>query len=407
MLSTPAFNALLKTLEEPPAHVIFIFATTEPKKIPSTIQSRCQHHAFRRISKKMIKEQLRKIADAEEINIRDIALELIARAADGSMRDALTLLDQASSFSDDITEKELQILLGFPEAEVISNLTENILAGDISNTLSIIKELTERGYDLRSISRELVEHFRNIAIVKVTEDAAEFLEFTPEDVQLLKHRASGVSIEQLTLLLTELLKLESEVRNAINPRYTLELGLLRTSFIKGMTSIKDVLRELGGSKVYEDPSEPAANKSKVPSENKKDPAERIASQNKSTTPDKKDLWKKLIEVIDSEDHLLACKLAEANILDISETELKIGFNGGLSLLADSVKKSSSLIEKKLNNLTGNAYKLKITSISGKTATRNIDNIKQKVISEPLVQNAMRLFHSSILEVKSLKDENNT
>ena len=108
MLSTQAFNALLKTLEEPPAHVIFIFATTEPKKIPSTILSRCQHHSFRRITKNMIKGQLNKIIDTEKINIRESALEMIAKAADGSMRDALTLLDQATAFSDDITEEELQ-----------------------------------------------------------------------------------------------------------------------------------------------------------------------------------------------------------------------------------------------------------------------------------------------------------
>jgi len=248
MLSQSAFNALLKTLEEPPPHVVFIFATTEPKKIPATILSRCQHHAFRRISKTKIKEQLQKIVDVEKIKIKESALEMIAKAADGSMRDSLTLLDQACSFSDNITETELQTLLGLPEREIILNLSRAILNGNISETLFIIKELTDRGSDLRQLTKELVENFRNIAIVKVTENAEELLEFSREEVQQLRKLTSNVSIEQLTLLLSELLKLEGEVRNSINPRYTLELGLLRTSFIKGMTSIEDILKILDSSK---------------------------------------------------------------------------------------------------------------------------------------------------------------
>ena len=195
MLSKEAFNALLKTLEEPPPHVIFIFATTEPRKVPVTILSRCQHHAFRKIAKAKIKDLILKISKAENINIRETAVEMIARIADGSMRDALTVLDQASSFSDDITEKELQDLLGIPEADIILDLSDTILSGDISSTLSLIKELTEGGYDLRPVVKELVEHFRNIAIVKIVNDPDEFLEFTQEEVQKLKHQASQVSIE--------------------------------------------------------------------------------------------------------------------------------------------------------------------------------------------------------------------
>src|SRR4030065_2280532 len=212
MLSTQAFNALLKTLEEPPSHVIFIFATTEPKKVPSTILSRCQHHAFRKIPKAKIKERLLKISQAENINIREAAVEMIARTADGSMRDALTILDQASSFSDDISEKELQNLLGLPEADIILSMSDTILSGDISKTLSMIKELTERGYDLRPIIKELVEHFRNIAIVKIIQKPDKFLEFTEEEIRNLQRQASLVNLEELTLLVTELLRLESEVQ---------------------------------------------------------------------------------------------------------------------------------------------------------------------------------------------------
>ena len=402
MLSASAFNALLKTLEEPPPHVIFIFATTEPKKIPSTILSRCQHHAFRRISKKTIYDQLKKIADTEKINIREIALDMIAKAADGSMRDALTLLDQASSFSDEVTDKELLSLLGLPESDIISNLSETIVKGDVSSTLSIIKELADRGSDLRQLTKELVEFFRSIAIVKVTEEAEKLLEFSPEEVESLRHHAATVTIEQLTLLLTELLRLEGEVKNAINPRYTLELGLLRTSFVKGMTSIDTILEMLGGKDVVETVPEPPPVK-QIQQEKKTD-----APLKKEPVPtpgiqDKNDIWKRLIEKVESEDHLLACKLGEAKVIKLDSEEISIGFNGGMSVLADSIKKSSSIIKPLLKELSGHNLKLKILSLPKSEAKRDIKKIKEEVFDEPIVKDAMKLFNSAVVKVRALED----
>ncbi|MCK5504185.1 MAG: DNA polymerase III subunit gamma/tau [Thermodesulfovibrionia bacterium] len=409
MLSTQAFNALLKTLEEPPAHVIFIFATTEPKKIPSTILSRCQHHSFRRITKNMIKGQLNKIIDTEKINIREGALEMIAKAADGSMRDALTLLDQATAFSDDITEEELQNLLGLPETEIISNLSKTILTGDISSTLSIIKELTDRGSDLRQITKDLVEYFRNIAIVKISREAEELLEFSQEEAGRLRDLASDVNIEQLTLLLTELLRLEGEIRNAVNPRYALELGLLRTSFVKGMTSIGDIFNMLAESK--ENPQVPGPESHiqgpAVIEEKKTAPVKKTAVNNKSEIPDREELWHKLLEDLNSKDHLLACKLEEAKIVNLTTTELVIGFNGGMSVLADSVRKNSSVIEAILKNLSAYNLKLKILSLPGKKTKKSIDKIKEHVLSEPIVKDAMKIFNGSLIKVKSLEDESNS
>lgn len=407
MLSTAAFNALLKTLEEPPSHVVFIFATTEPKKIPSTILSRCQHHSFRRISKGRIREQLKKITDTEKINISESALEMISRAADGSMRDALTLLDQACSFSDDVTEQELQSLLGLPEADIISNLSKSILSGDISSTLSLIKELTDRGSDLRQLTRELVEQFRNIAVVKVTEDAEGLLEFSREEVQRLGQLASDVSIEQLTLLLAELLKLEGEVRNSIHPRYTLELGLLRTSFVKGMTSIENVLKMLGGEKGPADM--PAAlqpdPESSTAAEKKTEVAHEPASDKTSVTLNKEQIWKGLIDEVDSQDHLLACKLTEAKLVGLTSKELSIGFNGGMSVLADSIEKNSSIIKPLLQKISGNNLRLKIVSLPKEKKEKSIKEIKEKVFSEPLVKDALRIFKGSMINVKSLEETN--
>lgn len=396
MLSVSAFNALLKTLEEPPAHVVFIFATTEPKKIPSTIHSRCQHHAFRRIPKDKIAEQLNKIITAEGINIRMASVEMIARAADGSIRDALTLLDHVSSFSDDITEEEIRTLLGLPETEIIMNLSQTIIEGDISRTLSIIKELTDKGYDIRSLTKELIEHFRNLSIVKITDDVREILEFTDDEIERLRSQSSNLTVEQLTLFLTELLKLETEVKSAMNPRYTLELGLLRMSFVKGMTSIDDILKMLGGS-VVQTPPPPSGERVRA----------KEKDEEKADISDRDSLWQKVIDEIDSDDHLLAGKLSHAKLINVSTKDMEIGFNGGMSMLAELIKNKTPLIEEKLYNLTGRKLRLKIVTLSEDKTKKNNKNIKEIVISEPVVQGAMRLFNSSIIEVKSLEKKDYT
>lgn len=426
MLSTSAFNALLKTLEEPPPHVVFIFATTEPKKVPVTILSRCQHHSFRRVTRSRIKEQLKKITGSEKINIKESALEMIAKAADGSMRDALTLLDQAYSFSDAITEEELHALLGLPEAEIISNLTETILNGNISETLSIIKELTDRGNDLRQILKELVEHFRDLAVMKVTRGDKELLEFSEDEIQKLRRMTSGTSIEELTALLAELLRLEYEVKNAINPRYTFELGLLRTSFIKGMTSVESVLKMLDepGDRNYVRESSPGTTPVNLPlapggpdgaiseqtpvppAEKKTEQTEQSDRDSASPAINKEDLWKKLLEHLEPQDNLLVCKLAEARLISLKATELTIGFNGGMSVLADSIKKNTSVIEALLENLSGHKIKLKISLLPQKETKKDINKIKKDVFAEPIVQDAMRIFNSSLVNVKPLEHEDN-
>jgi DNA polymerase-3 subunit gamma/tau len=400
MLSTAAFNALLKTLEEPPPHVIFIFATTEPKKVPVTILSRCQHHAFRKISKTKIKDHITKITEAENITTSDTAAEMIARAADGSMRDALTLLDQASSFSSDITEKDLQTVLGLPESDIIFQLSDTILSGDISGTLSLIKDLTERGYDLRPIMKELVEHFRNIAIAKVIQDPNGFLELTQEEIEKLQQQASKMNIEELTLLLTELLKLDAEVKSSVNPRYTLELGFLRASFIRGIPSINDILKKLTGSS---NQSIPAASEIKDDT-----PTEDTAGEENQDIPDmqnKDELWSEVIKKLKEKDHFLAYKLAHAKVVSISNKSITLGLNGGMSVFADSIKKNAPLLESALREITGKALRLKIVSLPGEE--KPAQAIKDTVLSNPVVKNAINLFHGRVLDVKSLEQKDST
>src|SRR4030067_3500260 len=167
MLSDAAFNALLKTLEKPPPHVVFVLATTAPKKIPSTVLSRCRHLPFRRIPSQEIKERLKKISQAEGINVSGTALELIARAADGSLRDSLTILDQLSSFSSDINDSDVKDLLGITDFSLLSQISVALIEGKREEILKIIEELAERGTDIRSFIKELVHFFRDLLIARV------------------------------------------------------------------------------------------------------------------------------------------------------------------------------------------------------------------------------------------------
>lgn len=181
MLSTSAFNALLKTLEEPPPHVIFVLATTEPKKIPPTVLSRCQHLPFSRISGHKIKDRLQTIARSEGITVASPPLEMIARAADGSMRDALTLLDQITSFSDDITASDVQDLLGITDAETLARLADSVIDGNSKEIIALIATLTDSGTDLKSFTRDFLQFIRNLLVAKITDDTGGILDLGEEE----------------------------------------------------------------------------------------------------------------------------------------------------------------------------------------------------------------------------------
>src|SRR4030043_341385 len=214
MLSDAAFNALLKTLEEPPPHVVFVLATTAPKKIPPTVLSRCQHLPFRRIPKHNIKERLKKISEAEGINISGPAIEMIARAADGSLRDSLTILDQISSFSSEIKESDVKNLLGITDFGLLSQLSAALIEGNREKILRISGELVEKGTDTRSFTKELVQFFRDMLVASIVKKPEEILDLSKEEMDIIKDILSKTSEEQLPLLRAELLTTETDLRTA-------------------------------------------------------------------------------------------------------------------------------------------------------------------------------------------------
>jgi DNA polymerase III subunit gamma/tau len=229
MLSTGAFNALLKTLEEPPPRVKFIFATTEYHKLPDTILSRCQQYDFRMISAREIQAHLRVVADGEAIKVTDEALARIARAAEGSARDALSLFDQVLSFSGaEVRDEDISVLLGLIDRELLLGASRACAEGDSLALLELVERLSDYGADYRNFNRELLLHFREILLLKLApEDSALLSQLVPEERERMRPLCAAFSEEDLLRVFDVLIKVEQDLRWAQDPRVTLELALLK------------------------------------------------------------------------------------------------------------------------------------------------------------------------------------
>jgi DNA polymerase-3 subunit gamma/tau len=233
MLSNSAFNALLKTLEEPPAHVVFIFATTEIHKIPATILSRCQHYNFRRISKAEIVARLRHVAERDKIQIEDRSLLALAHASEGSMRDALSLMDQVVAFGgSSIRHSDLEALLGAVPHELVRTMAAAVLDQQSGAALRTIAEVLDQGHDVRTYCGEIVEYIRNLLIAAVVPSATEvkgLVEGSDEDIRLLKNEAMRVTPEQLQEALRIFVQAEDALRVSGHPRFVLEAAAVRAT----------------------------------------------------------------------------------------------------------------------------------------------------------------------------------
>ena len=245
MLSTAAFNALLKTLEEPPAHVKFMFATTDPEKVLPTILSRCQRFDLRRIPSALITKHLAEIAGKEKVTIDAAALHAIARGADGGMRDAESTLDQLISFcGDKIEEADVLSMFGLAAQNQILKLSHAVLAGEIQVALTQLDELARGGKDLGRLLGDLLNHFRNLLIYQVSKGDLKLLEASEAEVSALKEQAALASTDAFTRVLEVLADAELRLRDAASKKILLEVTLLRAIEARNALSLDAVLRQL-------------------------------------------------------------------------------------------------------------------------------------------------------------------
>lgn len=246
MLSIGAFNALLKTLEEPPSYVIFILATTEVHKIPITILSRCQRYDFKRITIDTIAARLHELTQAEEIDVDEKALRYVAKAADGSMRDALSLLDQCTAFhfGEKLTYDNVLEVLGAVDNSVFSSLFRAVTAGDTKGCIYKIEEMIIQGRDLTQMVNDFVWYMRNLLIVKTTDDAEDMLDMSSENIALLKEEADMTDGETLMRYIRIFSELSGQLRYASQKRVLAEIAFIKLTRPSMEQNLDSVLQRL-------------------------------------------------------------------------------------------------------------------------------------------------------------------
>ena len=245
MLSIGAVNAFLKTLEEPPANVVFILATTDPQKLPITILSRCQRFDFKRINNKVIMNRLRQIVDSKGVLSDDKSLDLISRSSDGAMRDALSILDQAISMDDGKIEyKDIVSMLGLVANDNLFELTSAIIERDIEKGMNVIEDVVVSGKDVYLFIKDLIHHFRNLLMSKVTNNPEEVLDMSIENIKLIKEQGCRIRTEEIMRDVRILQEAENNAKMSRESRLYLELAIIKMCKIEYDTSNEVILSRI-------------------------------------------------------------------------------------------------------------------------------------------------------------------
>ena len=264
MLSTGAFNALLKTLEEPPAHVKFIFATTEAHKVPATILSRCQRFDLRRISSREIAERLRHIVGAEGLQADDAALDAIARGADGGMRDAQSALDQLlSSCAGGVTEQDVTNIFGLISQRSLADLAGAVARGDASRVLDLVAEFDSSGKDLYRVMTDLLAMLRDVVVYALTRRKDHLADLPEAQARALTEQAAALDPSRLLRVVEILVESEGRLRGSLSRRTLLEVILLRACRVAGVASLEELVRQVEQLKNHLGPPDPGSDKKKV------------------------------------------------------------------------------------------------------------------------------------------------
>lgn len=228
MLSLSAFNALLKTLEEPPSYVKFILATTDPQKVPATILSRCQRFDFKRIGTSDIAGRLRAIADENKVDVEDMTLETIAKISDGAMRDAISIFDQAISVSEGKVEyRDVAGMLGLASRDYIFKLVDDMIGKNVDDAMDMIDETIMNGKDVMQFIKDITRHFRNLLMVKISKRPEDVMDISQDSIKLLKEQAKSIRSEEIMRAINIMLKAENDAKFALQPRIVIELAVIR------------------------------------------------------------------------------------------------------------------------------------------------------------------------------------
>jgi DNA polymerase-3 subunit gamma/tau len=434
MLSTSAFNALLKTLEEPPAHVMFMFATTEPHKIPITILSRCQRHDFKRMDLNSISTHMASLCRQEGFEIAEENLWLIAREAGGSMRDGLSLLDQIMTcIQGPITHEQVLDILGIIDRKFIFDLSESILKADIPAVLDLLDDIYDHGHDIKKLYADLTEHFRNLLVAAIGKKVNKLVDLPSGEVDQLVAQAKTISTAVLNQIFDLLFKEEASIRLSAQPKLALEMALIRILQSKPALPIDvlidklDILRE----EMFADgqpqefagaPLNSAINNAKDPSAgsqgktspgSSKNRAKRSgaeteeASATDSPAENSDEAWKRISKVISNQNPSLAANLAKCRLKKIEGHRLEIEVPGnGFTLKMIQREKNMAVLLQVCADVFGRRKEIRLapatTSDGNYQKKKSRDNeLKKKALSHPLVADAIEIFDGKLIDVKIL------
>jgi DNA polymerase-3 subunit gamma/tau len=424
MLSIAAFNALLKTLEEPPPHVMFIFATTEPRKIPITILSRCQRHDFRRIDVESISKHIKEICAKEGVEIAVESLGLIAREAGGSMRDGLSLLDQVMSCTKGtITHEQMIDILGVIDREILFNLSKAILRADIPEVLDILDEIYSAGHDMKKLYADLIEHFRNLLVVKMVKKTDKLVDIPSHEIDLMIDQVKDVPATFLNQLFELLFREEIAILNSTQPRLAIEMVFIKMFQIKPALPIDVLIEKLDNLRkdIYEAKanSRDAENKPvfQDDGESSQTTSGEVAGTAESIEPfpappldlheNIDSTWAKLLSIFLEKYPSLAANLKNSSIKSLDHKRLEIEVNGNdFNINMVKRQKNRDIIKKVCSDFFGKDIKVIIASKriqkqDNQDKKGKADRLKQEALSHPLVTDALEIFNGTIVDVKIL------
>jgi DNA polymerase III subunit gamma/tau len=422
MLSGAAFNALLKTLEEPPPRVVFIMATTEKHKVPETILSRCQQFEFRTIATAKILERLKLIAKEEEISIPDDALREIARTGEGSMRDAQSALDQVISFAGaKIKKEDVEMALGVAGADILTRVIDSIATNNPAAAIMVVDDIVMRGHDLRNFCRDLLAHFRDLLVTKVSGNE-ELLESAVCDMAELKRQAALFSESDLVRFFHSLSETETKLRAATQPRYQLEVGIVKLMELRGVEKIGEILQRLtalesgSGSGSPSSQSGSGSVSSKTPSRSAGSSfvvAAAAAPALETPEPSKPALpLDRVKDLLDSRQPRLSAALHDAKLVTLENGELYVEFAPAVSrylIEPLSDPKNSKFLADLCREVTGQETRINIQLKDPRAATEPLNKQDEERVekqslfaeaeSDPAVQVPLKTLRGHITSVR--------
>lgn len=414
MLSQGAFNALLKTLEEPPSYVIFILATTEPHKIPATILSRCQRFDFKRVTVKDISSRMRYICEKEGIEADEKALNLIARNSQGALRDALSILDQCISFEGNkISYNDVIELLGSVNIEQLFDLAESIIKEDTRKSLQILNDFIIWGKDVRNLVNDLIDHFRNLMVCKISNDLDEIISLPEETIDLLKQQAETIDTNNLIRILNILSETQDGMKISSNPRVLMEVTMMKIAqpmfdeskeaLIKRIENLEQKI-ESGNIKVNHISTNQTVDNFNENNQQNNNTVEKQEDENIEYENLKGDdiklvekSWKKILQKMkEDKNQVIRALLQDVDSFNISEDTLYIIFTDNYSFAKSRLDSPATIqyVEKVIREVLNRSFSVKI-ALKSQLANLNTE-IKKEDKGEQILKN---IVSEDILEVK--------